>query len=122
MLKASLKPAKLKLKLTINCIPQMKDVTTIGCVTKCCLSDTCDVALYSLRKCYHIQCRTDLSDACTPVLSQSPRHNDTVMVVTRSKYSLESEMVDLDPNYTRIPLLTVLFLFLGASILSVNNL
>ncbi|GFO01870.1 dyslexia-associated protein kiaa0319-like protein [Plakobranchus ocellatus] len=54
----------------------------VDCMSACCFPErSCDVALFTNRKCFHVTCARSPEDACAPKRSTSSKHNATIMVL-----------------------------------------
>ncbi|CAL1530068.1 unnamed protein product [Lymnaea stagnalis] len=81
------------------------------CLVLCCNDISCDVALYTKEKCFHIHCNESLPDSCLPVPSTNPKHNSTVMVVRKVKELLPRETaLQEDQSFQTSPPLAATFL------------
>ncbi|XP_059144744.1 uncharacterized protein LOC131931928, partial [Physella acuta] len=77
-----------------------------NCLGLCCNIDNCDVAFFTLSKCFHIHCK-DI-DSCQPVPSDAPKHNDTYMIIRYLRDSDPSVIPTPTPTdaVTQRPILT----------------
>ena len=58
--------------------------TSAECVMSCCDNHLCNVAFYTQRKCYTIECDPENPQACAPIKQPGTKFNDTLMVTVRS--------------------------------------